>query len=229
MPNPDEQNDIEARRQARLESRRDHTRNEILSAARKLLFKDGIAGVTLEAVASEVGMSKTALYYYFASKDALLFEMVFSVFARHAEGLEKAVDKAVDGPEALKAIVGQTVHEFADRLDDFRLSFLHGQLSAPGTVQVMGEQLERIRPLNDRFYAGATGKLASADIPNRAGLPPRMLAFLAHAAAIGILTFKGMVESVGDPLIYSDDQLADAMGAVFAAAAEPLETKTGES
>lgn len=33
------------------------------------------------------------------------------------------------------------------------------------------------------------------------------MAFLAYLAAIGLLTMKGMVESVEDPLLYSDDQL----------------------
>jgi len=47
------------------------------------------------------------------------------------------------------------------------------------------------------------------------------MAFLAYLAAIGMLTMKGMVESVGDPLLYSDDQLIEGFARVFEAAAAP--------
>ena len=36
-----------------------------------------------------------------------------------------------------------------------------------------------------------------------------------------MLTMKGMVESVDDPLKYSDEQLIEGFARVFAAAAEP--------
>jgi hypothetical protein len=47
------------------------------------------------------------------------------------------------------------------------------------------------------------------------------MAFLAHLAAIGLLTMKGMVESLGDPLRYSDEQLIEGFARVFEAAASP--------
>jgi hypothetical protein len=47
------------------------------------------------------------------------------------------------------------------------------------------------------------------------------MAFLASVAAIGLLTMKGMVESVGDPLLYSDEQLIEGLARVFEAAAAP--------
>ena len=64
-------------RLARRERRRDRSREEILEAARRVLLRNGIAATTLDAVAREVGVSKTALYYYYPSKDALFFELVF--------------------------------------------------------------------------------------------------------------------------------------------------------
>lgn len=48
-----------------------------------------------------------------------------------------------------------------------------------------------------------------------------MMAFLASTAAFGLLTMKGMVESVGDPLKYSDDELVEALARIFEAAARP--------
>jgi AcrR family transcriptional regulator len=55
------------------------TRANVLDAAFRLAHRDGIAAVTLEAVASEAGVSKGGLLYHFPSKDALIRGMVESL------------------------------------------------------------------------------------------------------------------------------------------------------
>jgi AcrR family transcriptional regulator len=52
------------------------TRANLLDAAFRLAHRDGVAAVTLEAVASEAGVSKGGLLYHFPSKDALVRGMV---------------------------------------------------------------------------------------------------------------------------------------------------------
>jgi hypothetical protein len=113
------------------------------------------------------------------------------------------------------------VHAFAPRLDDFRLAFLHGQVAGKGAVHFNSQQFARIRPLNDLLYAGAARKLGEErkERPGRAQVEPRLMAFMAYIAAIGLLTMKGMVESVDDPLLYSDEQLIEGFARIFAAAA----------
>jgi AcrR family transcriptional regulator len=206
---------------ARKERRRERSREEILEAARRVLLRRGVAGATLDAVAKEVGVSKAALYYYFPSKDALFFELVFGSMERHANAVHDAVERAVDGGDALRAIVRETVRAFAPQLDDFRIAFLAAQVAGPGAVQAEAGQLERIRPLNDRMFAGAAKKLAGErrKRPRRARVDPRLMAFLAYLAALGALTMKGMVENVGDPLIWSDEQIVEGFARVFEAAA----------
>ena len=136
-----------ARRQARRDRRRERSREEILEAARHVLLQNGVGGMTLEAVAKEVGVSKPALYYYFPSKDALLFELIFETYESHARTVHEAVDQADDGANALSAIIRETVTAFAPQLDDFRLAFLHGQVANPGAVHFDAEQFARIRPV----------------------------------------------------------------------------------
>jgi len=210
-----------ATRIARRERRRDRSREEILDAARRVLLRKGIAATTLEAVAREAGLSKTALYYYFPSKDALFFDLVFGALRSHAEAVHDAVEAASDGAGALRAIIRESVNAYAPRLDDFRLAFLHGQVTGQGAVHFDREQFARIRPLNDLWFAGAAKKLSEEKRkrPGRANVEPRLMAFLAYLAAIGLLTMKGMVESLEDPLMYSDEQLIEGLARVFAAAA----------
>lgn len=208
---------------ARRERRRERSREEIVDAARRVLLRNGIGATTLDAVAKEIGLTKAALYYYYPSKDALLFEIIYSAVEAQSRAVHDAVTEAKNGGDALRAIVRETVHTYASRLDDFRLTFLHGQVAGAGAVHLGTEQLARIHPLNDVAYAGAVKKL-SEDWKlgrGRARVEPRLMAFLANVAAIGLLTMKGMVESVGDPLLYSDEQLIEGLARIFEAAAAP--------
>lgn len=62
------------------------------------------------------------------------------------------------------------------------------------------------------------------------GFEPTQSAWIAaeHFARAGAkhvlipgIGLKGMVESVGDPLLYSDDELTEGLGRIFEAAAKP--------
>lgn len=204
----------------RLERKRARSRDEILEATKRVMLRDG-TGVTLDAIAEEVGLTKAALYYYYPSKDALLFEIIFQILVAEATATRDAVAETKDGPEALGAVIRTTVEQYAPRLGDFRLAFLHGQVAPPQAKELLPAFFERIRPLNDLIYGHAARKLEADGKETRSGVPPRRLAFLAHMAALGLLTMKGMVESVGDPLVYSDEQLIADFSKIFAVAAQP--------
>jgi AcrR family transcriptional regulator len=51
------------------------TRQSILGAAEAALLRDGLGGLTLDAIAAELGLTKQGLYYHYASKEALLAEL----------------------------------------------------------------------------------------------------------------------------------------------------------
>jgi AcrR family transcriptional regulator len=208
--------DKAASRLARQERRRARSREEILDAARKVLLRSGVAAMTLEAVASEAGISKTGLYYYFSSKDVLVFELVFSTLEGHAQAVQAAVANAETGGEALGAIVRETVHAFTAQMDDFRLAFMFGQVAGSAGIQWSAEQFARIRPLNAMIFSGAVALIEKGQAVG-GEIEPRLLAFLAYLSAIGLLTMKGMVEAQGDPLVYSDENLINGFTKLFAA------------
>lgn len=224
VASPKKQPRGESPREARLARRRDRARDDILDAARAVILRDGLKAFTLDAVAQELGLTKPALYYYFRSRDALLKELIYRLQQTQAQRLHDAVATTDAGGDALAAVVRATISSFAPRLDDFRLTYLHGQL-ADGAVPVGPEDLARLRPLNDLAYAGAARRVADSlhGKASRAGVEPRLLVFLANLASLGVLTMKGLVESVDDPLLYSDEQLIAALSRVFAAAAEPVD------
>lgn len=207
----------------RLQARRTAgSRQEILDATRAVLARTGVARLTLEAVARELGITKQALYHYFSSKDALLFELVYAEMAAAAAAVHVACEAAPDGASALEALIRTYVAYFGTRLDAYRLVTQHVQQA--DTRALTPELAARIRPLNDLTYGAAEAKLL-AHRPRARGrghdrTSARRLVFAAHLAAQGMLGMKSLVERFEDPLRYSDDELVDELCRVFRAGAE---------
>ena len=74
------------------------TRDRVLDAAEAVVVRQGIANLTLEAVAADARMSKGGLLHYFPSKDRLI-EALVARCAEHwrAEALE-AFERTTPGP-----------------------------------------------------------------------------------------------------------------------------------
>lgn len=67
-------------------------RQELLAAIRAAaleeLRRSGAAGLSLRAVARDVGIAVSALYRYFPSRDELLTDLIVAVFDEHADAVE---------------------------------------------------------------------------------------------------------------------------------------------
>jgi AcrR family transcriptional regulator len=72
------------------------TREVILQAADRVVVEEGVAGMTLEAVAREAGVSKGGLLYHYPSKEALIRGMIGRLIEgfRDALGREFAEERA---------------------------------------------------------------------------------------------------------------------------------------
>jgi AcrR family transcriptional regulator len=75
-------------------------RDRLLSAAEKVVARDGVTNLTLEAVAREAGVSKGGLLYHFPSKSALIVAIVERL-ATHCEANQaKALEAEGAAPGA---------------------------------------------------------------------------------------------------------------------------------
>jgi len=63
---------------------------EIAEIARAHLARDGAAGLSLRAVAREMGMASSAIYRYYASRDDLLTALIIDGYNAVGEAVEKA-------------------------------------------------------------------------------------------------------------------------------------------
>jgi AcrR family transcriptional regulator len=218
--NSPKQNVAQTKRKARNERRRDQTRTEILDTARDVVLGSGLAGFTLSVVADELGLTKPALYYYFDSKEALLFELLLREWVESATEVQTAVEKTESGVDAVEQLMRTVFNRYRDRLEIFVLFFKMG----PGGEfeEIIGpEELERIRPINDLLYGGVEARLRADQ--RTGGFPkkrdPRRFAFTAHMAVIGFLNMKAIAASAKDPLIHSDEDTIEDLCKTFRDAA----------
>src|SRR4051812_34823721 len=94
---------------------------EIKAEARHQLGRSGAAGLSLRAVARELGMVSSAIYRYFPSRDELLTALIVDSYLDLAASAQRAVTRAGDEPreqwragcQAVRSWARKHPHEYA--------------------------------------------------------------------------------------------------------------------
>ena len=104
---------------SRVERKREAQRVLLVAAARRVLARDGIGALTVEAVAAEADVSTPSVHYYFPGKDALAAAVVVDV------GLEELAvfEGAVAGAESFRVAADRCLAAFSRRYRDDHASF----------------------------------------------------------------------------------------------------------
>lgn len=76
-----------------------NARNDIVVAASKLFRERGYAGTSIQAIASEAGLRKASIYYYFARKEDILGAMIEDVMRPPLELIER-LERSMLSPAA---------------------------------------------------------------------------------------------------------------------------------
>ena len=110
-------------------SRRDRVRaatvTEIKDTARRILVSEGADGLSLRAIAREMGMTAPALYRYFPSREDLVVHLIADLYGELADTMEAARDAepADDTPGRLRAVSRAFRHWAVARPREFALLF----------------------------------------------------------------------------------------------------------
>jgi len=138
------------------------TRQEIEEIAFDLLLRDGYAATTVEAITSAAGVSRTTLFRYFGSRDAI----VWGEFYRAIERLRTALADSLDAPvaEAVQAAVVTSTRLSRDAAPDTWLDRFRVLDSDPALVADTG-----------RIGTPGRGSLPATCRSVRACRPPRRL------------------------------------------------------
>jgi AcrR family transcriptional regulator len=86
------------------------SRDDILAAALPLLARDGVDGLTLRAVADQIGTSSAALYHYFSGRDDLIDRLCELVAAQ----VDVTVDASAPWDDGVVAVLSSMQRTFAE-------------------------------------------------------------------------------------------------------------------
>lgn len=141
------------------------TRARLIDAAKRRFYRDGFRNVGLDQVLSDVGISRTAFYKHFASKDDLMVG-VLEEDNRFVQAHFRAAVPALGGPSPvaqLRALL-DVVEQFIERADYHGCIFINAVMEFPLPHDPAHVAAARSRQAIETFVAEIADR-AGADDP----------------------------------------------------------------
>lgn len=135
-------------------SRKNNTKQKIVSAAWKLFYEQGYDDTTVDDIVYESGTSKGSFYHYFDAKDALLGSLNI-LFDEKYEELEKTMDPELPSYDKLVYMN----HELFDMIDksisiELLGRLLSSQLITKGEKHLLDKKRTYFKMLSSIIRAG---------------------------------------------------------------------------
>jgi AcrR family transcriptional regulator len=161
----------------RPDRRRRGTRAAIVARAKQVARNDGLEGLTIGRLASEMQMSKSGLFRHFGSKEEL---QLATIEAAAQEYIEQIVEPALQEPEGRERLAALCEHY---------LRYLEGQVGQGGCFWAgcAAEFDDRPGPVRDRVseMLAAWFELMSREAEAAGADDPEQLAFELHSLTMG--------------------------------------------
>jgi AcrR family transcriptional regulator len=145
----DEQNSKigQRRKAAKTDSRASYQarRQEIVEAAARVFNRLGLSGASLSAVASEMGVDRATLYYYFSSKEQLFDEIVLAVVEENERFARKIAGSSASPVLKLEQIIIAFMHSYAS---NYPLLFIYIREDLSQVTAKRSSWSEHMRRLN---------------------------------------------------------------------------------
>ena len=123
----------------------DRRLSEILRAATEVFCDKGFAAASIRDISLASGSSLAGLYYYFKSKDHLLFLIQQEAFSSLIAGLEKKLEGGRDPEQALRTFIENHLEHFVGNPQQ-------AQVLSHESDTLQGPYQEEITALKRRYY-----------------------------------------------------------------------------
>ena len=139
-------------------------RSDIIAAAARLFRAKGIAGASVREIAAEAGLQKASLYYYFPSKEEIVYAMIEGVLGP-ALDMQRRLGRAVlTEPARLWLYLRFDVEMLCSAPYDCTWLLSHGNLSDERMSEYWKERQKLIAWLSARLKQGqAKGEIRDCD------------------------------------------------------------------
>lgn len=94
-----------AGQRAKRDGRTTQTRARILRQAERMYYDGGYAGISLQDLADQLGITKAALFHHFKSKQDLFFAMLLAMLEQRRQRIEAAIAAESETQARLRAIL----------------------------------------------------------------------------------------------------------------------------
>lgn len=135
-------------------------RKEMLLAAAELFHEKGFAATSTADIAARMGIQRGSVYYYFDTKEGLLFELIQDVYKRALDSLERVRRTDADAVEKLRALIVDHVVTFAKHL-------VPGAIVLNESGSLSPENRERLRRDAEAYEAGMLELIADGQRAGR--------------------------------------------------------------
>ena len=149
---------LQKTRSPRVRAKRERRRAEILRAALRSFRERGYHATTLDAIAEQLGVRKTALYHYFPDKQAILLACHRESIA-DLERITAEARKLRGAAVQLRHVITEHVRVVTDAFGGSPLAFEVGALDADRQAEIIGarDRYEReLRNIIERGMADGT-------------------------------------------------------------------------
>lgn len=180
------------------ESKSALTRARILDAAAHVLSVNGYAGLRLTDVAAEAEIQAPAIYYYYASRDDLIEEVMWAGIADMREHVAAALSALPDGTSPLERLLAAAeVHlRHALEISDYTTASIRNAGQVPLSIR-------KRQILEEERYGEVWRKLIN-DLAREGRLRPELDLYIAQMLVLGALNWavewwdprRGSVEAV---------------------------------
>ena len=130
-----------------------------MKAASKVIARDGFAGASVRDVAAKGKIGLSGIYYYFKSKDELLYAIQHHSFSTLVRLLKERLETCSSPEDRLKAVIDNHFQFFVKNRDEFRVC-VHEMESLSGkyyktVLKIRQEYFQLVRRVIDEVLRGA--------------------------------------------------------------------------
>jgi len=166
-----------------VESKSALTRARILDAAAHVLSAKGYAGLRLTDVAAEAEIQAPAIYYYYASKDELVEEVMWAGIADMREHVAAALDALPDGTPSLDRLLAAAEAHLRHALEisDYTTASIRNAGQVPLSI--------RKRQILEEERYGEVWRRLINDLAREGRLRPELDLYIAQMLVLGALNW----------------------------------------
>lgn len=171
-------------------------KEDILRAARKLLFEEGYEKLSIRMIALKCGIATGTLYNYYSSKQEIVGEILkteWNMMLRRIDQGSKSDMKLIDKLEIIYVELGSLMNDVHNIwLDNTR----SGNINSIELSEIKGHKRALLKSLSDKIYSLINDKEGNKDYEFLADVICRIFILYAHEGDVNFKKLSPVITSL---------------------------------